>query len=148
MKQKEWMDMTKKSNARPTGMVKAVGLGLCASLAITAILIFICAKLIEGERIGEGNVGGAAMVILFLSTAVGAVTSAVLLGKQKLVAAVALAGTYFLTLLGLGAALFGGHFTGIPVTAAIILGTGALIGILSAGGKKSGAKKYRKYKIH
>ena len=55
MKQKEWMDMTKKSNARPTGMVKAVGLGLCASLAITAILIFICAKLIEGERIGEGD---------------------------------------------------------------------------------------------
>lgn len=140
--------MTKKSNSRPMGMAKAVGIGLCISLAITAILIIICAKMIEGERIGEGSIGVVAMVTLFLSTAFGSVSAAMLLGKQKMIAAIALAGVYFLTLLGLGAALFGGHFTGIPVTAAIILGTGALTGILTAGGKKTGAKKYRKYKIH
>ena len=112
-------------------------------MAVTCILSFLVAWLVESDVIRQDRIGYGSMGILLLAALMG---TTVAKGKVKVrLAAVALATglCYFLCLLALTALVFGGQYTGLGVTGLMIFGASgaaALVGI--RGGR--GGKRYRR----
>ena len=140
--------MGKGNGRRQMSFLKAGAIGMGASLVLGGVLILLFARLLSAEKIGEGSMEILAAVTLLLAALAGELTAVLLLGKQKLPVAMAVSGSLLVLLVLSGAAFFGGGFTGLPLGAGIILGSGLAVGFLAAGRKKGGKRRYKGYKLH
>lgn len=139
--------MGKGNGRRQMSFLKAGAIGLGVSLALGGCLLLLFAKLLSNEKIGEGSMGLLAALLLLLTSLAGALTASLLLGKQKLPVALAVSGSLLVLLVLSGAAFFGGGITGLPLGAGVILGSGLIVGILTAGRKGGGKRRYKGYKL-
>ena len=130
MKKKKW-EMPKRGSA--SGMGKALAIGTGISVALTLGLSALFAALMDRQALPQEMTGTLAMVILAVSAAVGAWSSAKLAGSRSMVVCLLLGGCYILLLFAATAFFFGGKYQGIPVTAALIFGACAAAGIVGAG---------------
>ena len=124
---------------------RAIAMGTGLSLGVGVILAALAAAAISRQWIPESGMGYAAAVILIGSTCGGAWLGGRLSPDRRLPVGLAAAGGYFVVLLLLGALCFGGRFHGIPVTAALILGSAGGIALLSLRQGKSRKRKYKRY---
>ena len=123
------------SNRKVTGtamsMPGGLALGGLVSLAVTVIGATLAAYMILSERIPENGAGYCSMVILLLSSSLGALTAVKKIKHRRLYVCMLSAVVYYGMLLSVTALFFGGQYKGMGVTALLVLagtGTVALLG--------------------
>lgn len=139
------MVVNKKVTGKAVPMAAGLGIGLAVSMALTMIGGAVTANLILTEKIGEGAIGYGAILILLLSSAMGAWLAAVLIKSRWMVVCLGAGGSYYLTLLGITALFFGGQYQGMGVTALVILGGCGAVGLLGLRAGNGTRKRTKKY---
>lgn len=136
----------KKTTGAAMGIAAGLAFALLASLAVTLAGSALTALLVSSEKIGEGAIGYAAMMILALASVLGAWVAVILVKRLRLQVAMLSGGCYYLMLLAMTALLFGGQYQGMGTTAIIVLAGSALIAFLPAKGSKTGKRKKMAYR--
>lgn len=140
------MTVNKKVTGTASSMAGGLALGAAISLGVTLIGAWISAFLIAKETLAESSIGYCAMVIIFLGALVG---SSVAIGRIKTrrgYVCAASGAIYYGLLLSMTALFFGGQYTGMGVTALIVLaacGTVLLMGLKQGRGAASRRHKIR-----
>ena len=137
------MRLSKKVTGNAKGIPLAIALALGAAVSITVLGAAVISFLLESEKAGEGSVGYAAMITLFLSSVAGAWLAARLSKKMRLQVCLLTGGAYYLTLLAMTALLFGGQYERLGVSALITLAGCGLVAFLPSK-KGSGWKRPKK----
>lgn len=131
-----------------------LAVGWAVSMMLTLLLSMLAGLLIYNERFPETAVGYTAMAAVLLSSSLGA-TAAVKRIKRRRAYVCALSGAlYYASLLAVTALFFGGQYSGMGVTALLVIaGCGSVILMGLRGergghmhGRKTGAGKL--YKMH
>lgn len=126
-------------NRKPTGKATSTPAGIvCGTMTaatITILGVLIIAKLIEQEIIQWENAGYGALVVLLLSSWVGAATAAAKIKRQRVMVCITVGMLYFIVLVVIVALFFGGRYSGVGETALLIFG-GSILGCLRGYGRK------------
>ena len=121
--------VTGKASSMPAGLAMAGGL----SMAVTLVLSVALAKLLDSGSLGEGSVGYGALVILLLSSGLGAWLATVKIKRRRLAVCMASGALYYILLICVTALFFGGQYTGMGVTALAVAGGCLTVCLLGAG---------------
>lgn len=140
------MVINKKVTGKALSIPVGIAVGLSASMILTLIGTAVMANLILSESLSENAIGYGAIVILLLSSAMGAWLAAALSKRRWMVVCLGAGGSYYLTLLGITALFFGGQYQGMGVTVLVVLGGCGAVGLLGLREGKGGAKRHRKYR--
>lgn len=128
--------MTATTASMPGGL--AVGGGV--SLGVTLLLSAVLAWLLHRESMAMENIGYGILAMLLLASFLGAETAFGQIRRQRLLVCGLSGLIYFALLLSITALFFGGQYSGVGVTALLILagsGAAALLGLRQGrGGKK------------
>ena len=136
----------KKVTGTAKGIPVGLGLGLASSLLITIGGAALTAWMVAGEKIGEASGGYAVIVILVLSSALGALVSTWLIKRLRLQMCMLSGGLYYLSLLAMTALLFGGQYQGMGASAVAVLAGCAVIAFLPTKNGHVGLKKKKHYR--
>ena len=118
--------ITGTASSVPGGLAYGALAAVMLTLAGTALTAF----LVEIEKITWMNTGYAVMVILLLSSWVGAVVTAERVKRQRMMMCVTSGGIYFIILLMFTALFFGGQYSGVGETALLVF-CGSILGVFS-----------------
>lgn len=140
------MSAKKKMSGTAFSIPVGLGFSLLTSLGITLFGAAVIAWMLNGEKMGEGSIGYASMVILALAAGFGAFTGVRTIKKLRLQVCMMSGGIYLLTLLAITALFFGGQYQGIGACALIILAVCAVIAFLPSGNPRMGKGKKRVYR--
>lgn len=124
---------------------RAVALGSGLALVVSLILAALAAAAISRQWIPESGGVYAGVVILIGGACGGAWFGGRQAPSHRFSVSMGIAGGYFAGLLLLGALCFGGRFRGIPVTAALILGSAGAMALLGLRQGKGRKWKYKRY---
>lgn len=113
--------------------------GVCA-LGGTLVLSAVLAKLVDIETIPQDKIGYGIMVLLLVCAFLGANVACGKIKRQYLIVSVISAGIYFAVLISITALFFGGQYSGVGVTAILVL-CGSLLAALARSGKGEGRKR-------
>lgn len=138
--------MTKRTKglSKPVSMPAGIGLGAFVALVWAVIGAAVVAKLVDSEALDFERVGYASMGIQLTASALAAFIAYRKIGKYRAPVCLGAGAAYFLCLASMTALFFGGRFSGVGVTVALVLlGSGmvALAGLRNRGGKS--VKRYR-----
>lgn len=140
------MVINRKVTGKAIPLPLGLGIGLGVSMLITLAAVGILAGMVLKGTVGENAIGYGAMLIVPLSSALGALAAALAVKHRWLVVCAGVGGLYFVTLLSITALFFGGQYSGIGVTALLILlGTGAAC-LFRLRGEKKGFRSKKKYR--
>lgn len=138
------MVVNQRVTGRATSMPAGIGVGLLASIFLTVAGSAIVSLLISRETIQENGIGYGAILILLLSSSVGALAAWRCIRHQRVIVCMIHGLCYYLVLLGFTALFFGGQYQGMGVTALVILAGCGTIGLLGLSGGKKGNRKIKK----
>lgn len=130
---------TGRASSMPAGLIAGALCGLVGTLLFSAIL----AKLVDSEIIPQDKVGYGIMVLLLICAFLGANEACRRTKRQYLIVCAISAGVYFLILLSITALFFGGQYSGIGVTAILIL-CGSILSAFTRSRKGEGRKRRKK----
>lgn len=139
--------MTAKKRNTASSIPAGLGIGLLISIVITLVGSAITAYLIHSENIPQEGMGYGVIITLLLSTVAGAWVAVSRIQRQRLQMCMISGLCYYLTLLAMTALFFGGQYSGMGITALVVLGGCGTVIILGAGGGKR-RKKSTKIKVH
>lgn len=122
---------------------KGLGLGALISLSVTLAGSAVCAWLLTLEKIGEKDIGYVAVMVLLLSSILGAFVAVGLIKEKRVPICLIAGGCYWLTLLAITALFFGGEYSGVGESALVILAGIVSVALLGLKGDKR-TKKRRK----
>ena len=140
------MRLNQKVTGTAAGVPAGLGLGLLISGIITLAGAAAVSHLIATEKMGEGTIDYAAMVVLTISAAMGAWGAAAFVKRLRLQVCLLSGACYYLFLLAFTALFFGGQYAGMGVTAvAVLIGCGVVAFIPRRKGQnwRKGKKAYR-----
>lgn len=136
-------------NQKVTGTAASMPVGLTVGVLISVGMTLggsmIAAWLVSAEKIPESGIGYAALVILLLSSALGALAAVKRIKRQRMVVCMLSGLCYYLVLLACTALFFGGQYSGMGVTALVVLAGAGTIGLLGLKGEGNNKKRRRKY---
>lgn len=112
---------SRKPTGRSMSMPAGFAIGTCVSLCMTFFLSIFLAKMVSTERMEWENIGYGIMAILFTTSIIGAKSTCMMIKRQKLVICIVSGVLYWVGLLLITALFFGGQYSGVGVTGAIIL---------------------------
>ena len=115
------MVSSKKNTGRALSFPAGLARSAIVSISISTLTSAILGWLIEAEMIAWEQVGYGIMVILFLSSFVGALTAASRIKRQKALACMLAGMVYFIILLLFTALFFGAQYHAVGVTALMII---------------------------
>ena len=130
---------TGRASSMPSGLLKGGIYALCGTLVLSAAL----AKLVDMEMIPQDKIGYGIMVLLLLCAFYGANTACGKIKRQYLLVSAISAAVYFVILLSITALFFGGRYSGVGVTAILVL-CGSLLAAFVRAGKGEGRKRRKK----
>ena len=138
-------------NGKVTGAASTMPSGLAAGLT-TAIAIMLTGTLatsmmIHKEILRWEHVGYAVMLILVISSWVGASVAAWKIKRRRFMICVVSGGIYYLILLAMTGLFFGGKYSGVGETGLLIL-CGSTLGFLMKYREKSGRKRRKPGRYH
>lgn len=135
-------------NQKPTGRALSMPGGLLVgavwSMGITLLLAALTAKLVDSGVVAESAIGYCVMVTLIAASLIGSLAAHRMIKRQRMIVCMVSGGIFYALLLSITALFFGGQYTGMGVTALLVLagsGTAALAGL----GEGRGGKR-RKFK--
>ena len=123
-----------------SGLPISAGIGALISLLVTLAGSAIISSLIITEKVGEGSIGFASVVIQLLAAIIGAWCAVIISKKQRLQVALLSGAGYYLMLLAATALFFGGQYTGLGITALIVFAGCGLVVLIT--GKNSSKKRW------
>ena len=132
----------KQSKAAGGSLPGGLAFGALISVAITLLCAALCAAMISAETLPEQSLGYASLVILFLAALGGATAGAGKAKGKRLYVCLIVAGIYMLVLFGMTALFFGGQYSGVGVTALVLL-SGAIVAAMTGQGRRKGANLRR-----
>ena len=132
--------LTAKAVTIPVGLVLGVG----TALVVTGIGAGVGAWAVLWGFVPEAVIGYLAMAILLLSAATGAAVATGTIQRLRAQMCLAAGSGYFLSLLVVTAAFFGGQYRGMGVTALMVLCGSVLVILLAPGGKNRAGCRRRK----
>lgn len=138
-------------NRKPSGTAKSMPAGLAfgwmAELLVTAAACLLLAMLILNGRAGWEAMGYGVMVILLLSSYLGAAISCKLVERRKLLVCALSGAIYLLTLMAIVVLFFDGSFDAIWATAMLIAGGAAAAALMHCheAPEKSRRRKKRRH---
>ena len=107
------------------GIPAGIAIGTLISLVVSIIGAAVSAWLVSSEKMGEGGIGYAALVVVALAAVSGAWFSTSMIRRLRLQMCLLSGGCYFLCLLAMTALFFEGQYRGIgSVLIAILCGCG------------------------
>lgn len=124
-------------------LASGVGIGVGVSLLITMLLCACTATMIDKQIVSTQWSGGAALVVHLIAAFVGCMIAAKIAGKRRMIVCILTGIVYFLTLMAVSAAIYGGQYEGTLQGLGTTLGASALAGLLGAGSGKQKAKHYK-----
>ena len=117
--------MKLKKSGKTIGIPAGIAIGTLISLVVSIVGAAVSAWLVSSEKIGEGGIGYASLIIVALATVGGAWFSVSMIKRLRLQMCMLSGACYFLCLLGMTALFFGGQYQGIgSVAIAVICGSG------------------------
>lgn len=141
------MTVNRKPNGRAMTLPAGSALGAAFALLWTLISSGFLAWLIHNERLPEEAIGYGSMVILLSASILGALVAYGKVKKQRMLTSACSGGIYLLMLLAITALFFGGKYSGMGVTALLILGGSGTAALLGMRQGKSRMKRGRKIRI-
>lgn len=138
------MNKGTKHMTRPVSIPAGLAAGTLSALLWTLLGAAGVAKLVDSEVIAFERIGYGSMIVLLTASALGAFVAYQRIQKHRVPVCLGTGLAYFSCLAAMTALFFGGRFSGVWVTALmILLGTGAtaLAGLRGRGGKSG--KRYR-----
>lgn len=135
------MHIAKKMTGKASGIPIGLAAGALISLVITFAGAATTAYLVAKEKIGEGSIGYAAMLIAVVAAAMGAWCAFSAIKRRRMQICMLSGGVYFGTLLAMTALFFGGRYQGMWATLLSIL---VGCGIVALFPTKSSTKIRRK----
>ena len=123
-----------------------VMIGTSVSMAGTLIGTAACAALISSETIAAESIGYCAMVIVLLASMTGAAIGAGKAKKKRLYTCMLVAASFVLSLLAITALFFDGAYTGVWVTALVILAGSVVSAFLAKSNRKQNSSRRSKIK--
>lgn len=133
--------VTGTASSMPVGFTVAATGSLLMSIAGAALSGYLISK----EVLQESSIGYCAMVLILLSSIVGAAIAVGRIKRRRVFVCMISGLIYFGILLCMTALFFGGQYQGIPVTGLLVLAGCALVALL--GLKREKAPKYRRRKF-
>lgn len=130
------MTRNHKVTGRALSMPTSFAIGVCISLCITTLLSALLARLISTERLEWEKVGYGIMAILLIASAAGAKAACLLIKRRKLMSCAVSGMLYWLGLLMIAALFYGGQYSGIGVSGAVILCGSAVVCLQELKGEK------------
>ena len=113
--------------------------GACA-FAGTMLTSAVLAKLVDMEIIPQDKIGYGIMALLLLCAFLGANEACRRVKRQYLIVSAISAGVYYSMLLSVTALFFGGQYSGMGVTAVLVL-CGSLLAVFLRSGNREGRKR-------
>ena len=136
--------MVTKQSAWLQKLPKGLGISLIVSLGSTVIGSAIGAWLLNSGRIGEGNIGYITMILLLVSSFLGALVATRLINKKRMLVCLCAGSVYLLSLLGITALFFGGIYSGVGESALVILAGVLSVALIALKGNKSTKNRIKK----
>lgn len=115
------MTYNRKVTGRALSAPAAFTIGVCSSIGITLLQSAILAKLISLEKLEWEKIGYGIIVILLIASAIGAKVTCLVLKRRKILCCFLSGVLYWLGLLIIAALFYGGQYSGMGVSGAIIL---------------------------
>lgn len=115
------MTVNKKTGGTAVTMPAGLSLGAVASMLVTFLCAAILAKLIDSEAVPEDSIGYGIMVLLVLSSYIGAMVASKRIKRKMLTVCVLSGVVYMAMLLGITALFFGGQYQAVGVTALLVM---------------------------
>ena len=140
------MTVNKRVTNTAVAMPRGVALGAVLSLLVTLAGAMIVAALVNRETIEESAIGYGAMVILLLASLSGTWLAVNRVKRQRMIVCGLTGAAYYLSLLACTALFFGGQYTGMGVTALVILAGCGTVALMGLRGNGSGIKRQHKYR--
>lgn len=139
------MGKGKKVTGRCASIQAALAMGTGCAMIWTVLGAALVAKLVDSETIQPEAIGYGSMGILLTASALGALAAYGKVKKNRAPVCFGVGGIYYLCLLAMTALFFGGQYTGMGVTAVMIL-LGCCAAMLP-GLKGRGGASRKNYKI-
>ena len=134
------MIINRKATGRASSMPIGVLAGGACALAGTMLTSAVLAKLVDMEIIPQDKIGYGIMVLLLLCAFLGANEACRRVKRQYLIVSAISAGFYYSMLLSVTALFFGGQYSGMGVTAVLVL-CGSLLAVFLRSGNREGRKR-------
>jgi putative membrane protein (TIGR04086 family) len=126
------MYVTGKTTGRAMSMPGGLAVGAAINGVVTISGVMFVAKLIDSGKLAENSIGYCIMILLLMSSFLGAKIASIRIKRQRLVVC-ALSGVIYFGILLSGTALFfGGQYEAVGVTGALVM-SGALAAALLGG---------------
>ena len=139
------MVVNQKVTGTASSMPAGLALGGAVSTILTVITTALCAWLISRESLPQESVGYCVMVILVASSTMGAWVSVKRIKHRKLLVCTLSGAIYFAILIATNILFFGGLYSGVGVTALLILcGCGLVVLSGTKGEGRSHSRKRRR----
>lgn len=136
------------ANRKVTGTAMAmpagIALGAVICMLVTLFGSMVVAWLVSNETIPETGIGYGSMVILLVSSAVGAWVAVKGIKHRRLAVSAMTGAAYYACLLACTALFFGGQYGGMGVTALVILAGCLSAGLMGLKGERGGVRMRRK----
>lgn len=133
-------------NQKPTGRALSIpggiAMGTCLSMTLTIMSCAVLAWMVDNEKLQWEKIGYGIMVVILISSFVGAQFSFQKAKRQRLMVCLLSGIAYLAVLLSLTALFFGGQYQAVGVTSALILAGSGTAGIL--GIKPANKRTHRK----
>lgn len=140
------MVLNKKVTGKAVALPIALAIGLLIDIAIMLVFVSVVAHLVIGEKMDEGAIGYAVMVVLPLITALGAFVSAGMVKSRCLLVCMMSGAIYYLTLIGVTAMFFGGQYDDVLTTAVLVCIGAAMAGVTKGMHGQRGRTRRRKFR--
>lgn len=134
------MIINRKATGRASSMPIGVLAGGTCAFAGTMLTSAVLAKLVDMEIIPQDKIGYGIMVLLLLCAFLGANEACRRVKRQYLIVSAISAGFYYSMLLSVTALFFGGQYSGMGVTAVLVL-CGSLLAVFLRSGNREGRKR-------
>ena len=136
--------MVRKQSAWLHKLPKSLGISMIVSVGSALVGSAVGAWLLSLEKIEEGNIGYITMILLLVSSFLGALVATRLLNEKRMLVCLCAGGVYLLSLLGITALFFGGIYSGVGESALVILAGVLSVALIALKGNKSAKKRIKK----
>lgn len=131
-----------KHGSRAVSVPAGIGIGIGISLIMTLAGAAVLAYLIVNETISQEGIGYGTMIILTVSSALGALAACLTIQQKRAIVCGLTGIGYYLILLLITVFVFGGEFAGVGVSAVMVL-LGVGLAILAGIRKKGSGRKLK-----
>ena len=125
--------MVKSINGKAASVPGGLAAGGVTSLGLTLALTAVIAKAVSAGILPQSNIGYAVMVLLFAASFAGAMMTQFRIKHRRMLMCVLSGIIYFLLLISMTALFFGGQYSAVGVTGAVVFAGAGTAALLTTG---------------